>query len=105
MPKTSIKVRTRLRRTSPFLQPFLILTPLLLCAVLGGCSSGDFGRVRADARNDDMHRWVGAEATGSVGLKASAFQLTDQERSLRAQRVDRDDRSDRPSVESAFREA
>jgi hypothetical protein len=85
MPKTSLTIRARLRRTSPFLQPFLIFTPLLLCAVLGGCASGDFGRTRADARNDDMHRWVGAEATGSVGLKASAFQLTDQERSLRDQ--------------------
>jgi hypothetical protein len=81
MPTTSITVRTRLRRTSPF----LIVTIFSLCAALGGCASGDFGRTRADARNDDMHRWVGAEATGSVGLKASAFQLTDQERSLRDQ--------------------
>src|SRR5438045_9738656 len=34
-------------------------------------------------RSDDMHRWLGAEATGSVGLKASQFQLTDNERQLR----------------------
>jgi hypothetical protein len=32
-----------------------------------------------------MHRWLGAEATGSVGLKASQFQLTDGERQLRDQ--------------------
>ena len=34
-------------------------------------------------RSDDMHRWLGAEATGSVGLKSSQFQLTDGERQLR----------------------
>ena len=34
-------------------------------------------------RSDDMHRWLGAEATGSVGLKPSQFQLTDEERQLR----------------------
>ena len=52
-------------------------------AALGGCSGGDFGRTRADMRNDDMHRWLGAEATGSVGLKPSQFQLTENERQLR----------------------
>jgi hypothetical protein len=31
-------------------------------------------------RSDDMHRWLGAEATASIGLKASQFQLTDNER-------------------------
>jgi hypothetical protein len=55
----------------------------LIGAALGGCSGGDFGRTRADFRNDDMHRWLGAEATGSVGLKSSQFQLTDNERQLR----------------------
>jgi hypothetical protein len=30
-----------------------------------------------------MHRWLGAEATASVGLKASQFQLTENERQLR----------------------
>ena len=53
--------------------------------MLAGCSGGDFGRSREDFRNDDMHRWLGAEATGSVGLKASQFQLTDGERQLRDQ--------------------
>jgi hypothetical protein len=50
---------------------------------LGGCSGGDFGRTRQDFRNDDMHRWIGAEATSSVGLRPSQFQLTDNERLLR----------------------
>ena len=36
-----------------------------------------------DMRNDDMHRWLGAEVTGSVGLKPSSFQLTENERQLR----------------------
>jgi hypothetical protein len=56
---------------------------LLIGAALGGCSGGDFGRTRQDMRSDDMHRWLGAEATGSIGLKASQFQLTDNERQLR----------------------
>ena len=56
---------------------------LFLTAALGGCSGGDFGRTRQDMRSDDMHRWLGAEATGSVGLRASQFQLTDNERQLR----------------------
>ncbi|MBR0694698.1 hypothetical protein [Bradyrhizobium lablabi] len=61
--------------------PAVIL--LLAGAALGGCSGGDFGRTRADFRNDDMHRWLGAEATGSVGVRASQFQLTEYERQLR----------------------
>jgi len=56
---------------------------LFRTAALGGCSGGDFGRTRQDMRSDDMHRWLGAEATASVGLKASQFQLTDNERQLR----------------------
>jgi hypothetical protein len=79
MPKTSFTTRTGFRRTPAF----LLVAPLLLCVMLGGCSGGDFGRTRQDARNDDMHRWIGAEATGSVGLQASQFQLTDNERQLR----------------------
>ncbi|MBR0898144.1 hypothetical protein JQ616_24565 [Bradyrhizobium tropiciagri] len=61
--------------------PALIL--LLGGSALAGCSGGDFGRTRADFRNDDMHRWIGAEATGSVGKNASQFQLTEHERQLR----------------------
>lgn len=56
---------------------------VLLTAGLGGCASGDFGRTRDSARNDDMHRWVGEEATGSIGRRSSDFQLTDYERMLR----------------------
>ena len=59
------------------------LALVLLSLVLGGCSGGDFGRTREDFRNDDMHRWMGGEATGSVGLHPSQFQLTDEERQLR----------------------
>jgi hypothetical protein len=56
---------------------------LLAAAMLGGCAGGDFGRTRENARNDDMHRWLGIEATASVGLRASQYQLTDKERLLR----------------------
>lgn len=55
----------------------------LLGFMLGGCAGGDFGRTRGDFVNDDMHRWMGIEATGSVGARASDFQLTDDERTLR----------------------
>src|ERR1700712_283940 len=63
----------------------LVLTLILTGAAVAGCSGGDFGRTRLDTRNDDMHRWLGAEATGSVGVRASQFQLTDNERMLRDQ--------------------
>ena len=79
MPETCFPIRTRRR----VLIPSAVLTLLLIGATLGGCSGGDFGRTRQDFRNDDMHRWLGAEATGSVGLRASQFQLTDNERLLR----------------------
>ena len=69
-----------IRHIRPFVSAVLLA---LLAATLGACSGGDFGRTRADMRSDDMHRWLGAEATGSVGLKASAFQLSEYERQLR----------------------
>ncbi|MGA7804524.1 hypothetical protein [Bradyrhizobium sp.] len=53
------------------------------CVTLAACSGGDFGRTRADMLSDDMHRWIGTEATSSVGLHPSQFQLTDGERQLR----------------------
>jgi hypothetical protein len=56
---------------------------LALTSALAGCASGDFGRTRADMRSDDMHRWVGEEATASIGIAPSQFQLTDDERQLR----------------------
>src|SRR5438309_8693500 len=61
----------------------LRLSLLLASAALGGCSGGDLGRTRQDFLNDDMHRWLGAEVTSSLGLRASQFQLTDNERQLR----------------------
>jgi hypothetical protein len=79
MPEMSTQIRTRLR-----LPPaILVAIPLVAAAVLGGCAGGDFGRTRENARNDDMHRWLGLEATASVGLRASQYQLTDKERLLR----------------------
>ena len=56
---------------------------LALASALAGCASGDFGRTRADMRSDDMHRWVGEEATASIGIAPSQFQLTEDERLLR----------------------
>jgi hypothetical protein len=77
MPDMCLPIRTTGHRSLP------ALVVLLAGVALGGCSGGDFGRTRADMRNDDMHRWLGAEATGSIGLKASYFQLTENERQLR----------------------
>src|SRR6202020_223963 len=81
MPDTSLLIRIG-RQPSGGLSALMLLTSGLM---LAGCSGGDFGRTREDFRNDDMHRWLAAEATGSVGLKASQFQLTDVERQLRDQ--------------------
>jgi hypothetical protein len=79
MPETQFPIRTRTR--------VRLASPVLMLALIGvtasGCSGGDFGRTRQDFRNDDMHRWIGGEATSSVGLRASQYQLTDNERLLR----------------------
>jgi hypothetical protein len=63
----------------------LLPVPLLISigVTLSACSGGDFYRTRADFRNDDMHKWVGREATASVGMVPSQYQLTDNERQLR----------------------
>lgn len=79
MPETFFPIRTTGRAPTP--SPVLML--LLIGATLGGCSGGDFGRTRQDFISDDMHGWIGTEATGSVGLHPSQFQLTDNERQLR----------------------
>jgi hypothetical protein len=79
MPETCFPIRTRPR--TPRIFPGLAL--LLLGVTLAACSGGDFGRTRQDFLSDDMHRWIGGEATGSVGLLPSQFQLTDNERRLR----------------------
>ncbi|OKO75312.1 hypothetical protein [Bradyrhizobium sp. AS23.2] len=77
MPETTRQIR-------PVVSAVLLaLLSAALSVVLGACSGGDFGRTRADMRSDDMHRWLGAEVTSSVGLQASQFQLTDEERQLR----------------------
>src|ERR1700674_2188675 len=79
MPETYFPIRTILRAPAAAAIPTLLAAGLMLA----GCSGGDFGRTRQDFLNDDMHRWIGAEATGSLGLHASQFQLTDGERQLR----------------------
>src|SRR6202163_926021 len=79
MPVTYFPIRTRLWAPGSV----LALAQLAIGLMLAGCSGGDFGRTRQDFLNDDMHRWIGAEATGSLGLHASQFQLTDGERQLR----------------------
>ena len=79
MPETCFPIRAT--RQPPVSRPVLAL--LLTGMALGGCSGGDFGRTRQDFLSDDMHRWIGGEATGSVGLHPSQFQLTDYERQLR----------------------
>ena len=72
MPQTCFSIR--------YFSPVLLL---LLGGSLAACSGGDFWRTREDMRNDDMHLWVGREATASIGLRPSQFQLTDHERQLR----------------------
>jgi hypothetical protein len=73
MPETTFPIR--------YFAPALLL--LFTGSMLGGCSGGDFFRTRDDMRNDDMHRWIGAEATSSVALRPSQYQLTDDERQFR----------------------
>jgi hypothetical protein len=82
MTSTIAPNRTRLRRNNSFFAPLLALVTLA-GSTLGGCAGGDFGRTRNNAVTDDMHRWLGVEATGSVGLRSSEFQLTDGERQMR----------------------
>lgn len=79
MPDITSVIRTRRLPKS------ITLAVLVLSAglSLSGCSGGDFGRVRQSALSDDMHRWIGEEATASIGLRASEFDLTDGERQMR----------------------
>jgi hypothetical protein len=72
MPETTFPIR--------YLAPGLLLFAV---NVLVGCSGGDFFRTRDDMRSDDMHRWIGLEATSSLGLRPSQYQLTDDERQFR----------------------
>jgi hypothetical protein len=77
MPATLPNRVTGARRSFP------AIALLLIGFAVSGCSGGDFFRTRQDMRSDDMHRWLGAEVTGSVGMRPSQFQLTDNERLLR----------------------
>jgi hypothetical protein len=76
MPETCFPIRTKRRVPGSF-------AVLLIALMLGGCSGGDFGRTRQDFLSDGMHSWIGGEATASIGLRPSQFQLTDNERRLR----------------------
>ncbi len=52
-------------------------------SLLGGCSGGDFGRVRDELVLDNIHDWLGPTAAlNSPGL-FSVYPLTDDERVLR----------------------
>ena len=77
MPELCLPIRTTGLRSLPAL---MLLVAALRSAAAAAAISAAPAR---DMRNDDMHRWLGAEATASVGLKASHFQLTDNERQLR----------------------
>lgn len=59
--------------------------PLYLLPFIAGlaCPGDDFGRTAPGLYHEDMHSWVGAEATASLGGQPSEFQLTDDERALR----------------------
>jgi len=57
---------------------------LLVLLALTGCSSiGDFGRLQPALVTDDIHDWVGQDAALSAGAPISADDLTDDERTLR----------------------
>jgi hypothetical protein len=72
----SARVHSRIRSQLPFGVLALLLLP--------GCSSiGDFGRLQPALVTDDIHAWVGEEAAASVGAPISAYNLTDDERTLR----------------------
>src|SRR5262249_10953804 len=70
---------SRWRSRPGFRHGAILAGALLLC----GCATGDFGRVRPDWVYDDIHDWVGRDAVASVGLPASVYPLTDDERALR----------------------
>jgi len=50
----------------------------------GGCVlNGDFGRIRPELTGENMHDWVGRDATTAAGGPISEFRTTDLERDLR----------------------
>jgi len=65
------------RETNPF-------SAIVVLLALAGCSSiGDFGRLQPELVSDDIHAWVGQEAAAHAGAPISLFNLTDDERTLR----------------------
>jgi hypothetical protein len=61
----------------------IALTTLCLPLVFGGCSNGDFGRVKPGLVTDDIHAWVGTTAALGNAAPISDYPLTDDERTLR----------------------
>jgi len=51
--------------------------------LLAGCANSDFGEVRPTLVRDDIHDWVGLDATAGRPAFPSRFELTDDERQLR----------------------
>jgi class 3 adenylate cyclase len=74
----SLKVLRGGRRMTAFML-------LLVAACLsGGCVlNGDFDRIRPELVSENMHDWVGRDATVATGGVISEFRTTDQERELR----------------------
>jgi hypothetical protein len=60
-----------------------VLAVLALVALAGCSSIGDFGRLDDALVTDDIHAWVGEEAATNAGAPISAYNLTDDERTLR----------------------
>lgn len=52
-------------------------------SLLGGCTNGDFGRVRQELVLDNVHDWVGTTAAQSGPGWFSQYPLSDDERMLR----------------------
>jgi hypothetical protein len=74
--------RDRCRReTKP---PSAVFVAVFALVALSGCSSiGDFGGLSDPRVTDDIHAWVGEEAAARAGAPISAYNLTDDERTLR----------------------
>ena len=68
----------RLRETLSYLLAILVLL------ALAGCTSiGDFGRLQQPVVADNIHAWVGQEAAARAGAPISLDNLTEDERTLR----------------------
>jgi hypothetical protein len=82
-PKTRPKIRLEIPRKISSMR-FWPVAVLAGATALGGCAlNGDFGRVRPELVQNDIHDWVGRDAVRSIGGKPSQFRLTDNERRLR----------------------